>query len=224
MSASAANSAAPRIEWHWWLIALMLAAYGGFGLEYTKHIVRHGSGLWTPEAIIAALSHRSESLFPLLVGTVWIVILALRMPLPSSRADRFKRLLGLKIVPVLALVVICRSYIIDSLDVWNDSAAPEIPRGSHLLVWKLSSAFAPGDMIAYSNGGQTFLGRVVSASDVTVTVHRNDQSDIAVQRPCIEGKVISVYWRGSSDVKAEGANSFHIYFLGKPLSYPTSEL
>ena len=144
---------------------MILAVYGGFGLEYTKHIVRQGAGFWVPEAMSAALSHRPESTVPLIVGTVWLWILCLRMPLPTSRPAYLKRLLGLKIVPALAIVVLLRTYLVQPFSVPTDSAAPEIPRGSHILVWKFYDNFARGDMIAYCHTGKTFVGRVVSATD-----------------------------------------------------------
>jgi serine/threonine protein kinase len=195
-STAPAGSAASRGPGSpWWTLALILAVYGGFGLEYTKHIVRQGAGFWVPEAMSAALSHRPESTVPLIVGTVWLWILCLRMPLPTSRPAYLKRLLGLKIVPALAIVVLLRTYLVQPFSVPTDSAAPEIPRGSHILVWKFYDNFARGDMIAYCHTGKTFVGRVVSATDTTVTVSRNGQPDAPVQRPCIEGKVISVYWR-----------------------------
>jgi hypothetical protein len=216
-STAAAGSAASRgPQSTWWFVPLLLAVYGGFGLEYTKHIVRQGAGFWVPEAMAAALSHRPEFTVPLIVGTVWLLILALRMPLPASRPAFLKRLLGLKIVPALAIIVLLRTYILQPFSVPNDSAAPEIPKGSHIIVWKLSDTFAPGEMIAYSHTGQTFVGRVVSNSGDIVNVNRNNQPDLAVQRVCIEGKVLSVFWRGSStansrasDVQSPVINSNH---------------
>ena len=42
--------------------------------------------------------------------------------------------------------------------------APEIPRGSRVLVYKLGSTYEPGQIVAYRAGAVTLLGRVVKIS------------------------------------------------------------
>jgi len=86
-------------------------------------------------------------------------------------------------------------------------AAPEIPLGSRILVRKISRSFAPGDLvayreeglgdIAYQQGGVS-VGRVVRADGNDITVNRHGELDETLPRSRVVGKVISVYWRGTS--------------------------
>lgn len=104
----------------------------------------------------------------------------------------------IRVVAVLAIALPLRQFVIAPYVIAGSSAEPELPSGSHILVWKPGQAFAPGDMIAYDHEGKTFVGRVVGASESTVSVNRNGQPNESVPRASVIGKVVSVYWRATS--------------------------
>ncbi|MFA7237838.1 MAG: protein kinase, partial [Phycisphaeraceae bacterium] len=108
-------------------------------------------------------------------------------------------------VQVIAAVVISlvvRALVMPTYVITGNAMAPELPAGSRILVWKLSSNFAPGDLIAYHDSASVKVGRVVQADDNTVVVNRNSQPDESVDRSRIIGKVFSVFWRGKEDKKS----------------------
>ncbi len=113
---------------------------------------------------------------------------------PQDRAG--KRLLNVIIVVITVLLI--RQFVVGSYQVPGNSAAPEIPAGSYILVWKLSRSAAPGELIAYVRDGKTFVGRVVRSSDTDITVNRNSAQDESFPRSRVIGKVVSVLWRGSA--------------------------
>jgi hypothetical protein len=101
-------------------------------------------------------------------------------------------------VLLVAIIVIpTRLFLLGAYSVKGDSASPEIPQGSRILVWKPAREFTPGDIIAYDHEGNTFVGRVIGVREGTVTVNRNRGGDDAIQRSRVIGKVVSVYWRAS---------------------------
>lgn len=96
---------------------------------------------------------------------------------------------------LIALVI--RTFLLQPFVAVTDSAAPEIPRGSHVLVWKLAREFVPDDLVAYIRDGKTNLGRVVGNRTDTIEVKRYGESSVFIPRKDIVGKVVSVYWRAS---------------------------
>jgi uncharacterized protein (TIGR03435 family) len=117
--------------------------------------------------------------------------------------DKFKRrlkkffLVQLLVVFVIAMGI--RAFFLQPFEAATDAAAPEIPRGSRFLVWKLAHRFAPGDLIAYRHEGWVSVGRVAGGEVGAVSVRRNGEADTIVPPRDILGKVISVYWRASDD-------------------------
>jgi uncharacterized protein (TIGR03435 family) len=107
-----------------------------------------------------------------------------------------KKILG-RLVATVAILMVIRIFFLQPYRAATDAAAPEIPRGSHFLVWKLADHFAPGDLIAYQHDGWASLGRVVRSEGGVVSVNRNGKADAVVSPDAILGKVISVYWRAS---------------------------
>ncbi len=103
-----------------------------------------------------------------------------------------------QVVIGLIVAAILRVYFVQPFRAATDAAAPEIPRGSHFLVWKLSHNFAPGDLIAYRHDGWVSVGRVVRNEGGVISVNRNGEADAIIPLDAILGEVISVYWRASS--------------------------
>jgi hypothetical protein len=79
----------------------------------------------------------------------------------------------------------------------NISMEPEITKGSRILVWKLTSTFAPGDIVAYRHGDRIWVARVKQAGPTGLTLQLNKSPSTEVQPDVVVGKVISVLWRPS---------------------------
>jgi tRNA A-37 threonylcarbamoyl transferase component Bud32 len=103
------------------------------------------------------------------------------------------------------IAIVLRIFFVGAYVISGSSAEPELPAGSRILVWKLTHAFAPGDMIAYDHEGSTFVGRVIRDTDAAVTVNRNGQPDESIPHARVTGKVISVYWRATPPFIADRA-------------------
>jgi predicted Ser/Thr protein kinase len=104
---------------------------------------------------------------------------------------------------VLAFLIIVRTFFAEAFVVPGDCAAPEVPRGSRVLAWKVGNTFVPHDLIVYRFDGQTNLGRVVRNEGADLIVNRNGQPDFHVSRDAVTGKVICVYWRASAAAPAD---------------------
>jgi len=99
----------------------------------------------------------------------------------------------------LGLLVILRTFFLQPFAAATDAAAPEIPRGSRVLVWKLARNFVPGDLVAYRHDDRVNVGRVAGSEAGGLLVNRKGEANTVVPRADILGKVVSVYWRGSGD-------------------------
>jgi hypothetical protein len=74
----------------------------------------------------------------------------------------------------------------------SDNTSPEIPPGTHVLVYKLSRTFRPGDIVAYRHHDQTWLGRVEEEgpADGELLLARNDAAPNRIAAAEIIGKVV----------------------------------
>ncbi len=112
--------------------------------------------------------------------------------------------LGICVAVALLTVMVVRTFVIFDFVVGDDSAAPELPRGSRVIAWKPANTFVPHDLIVCKfNGGYTDLGRVVRNEGADLIVNRNGHPDVKVPREAVVGKVICVYWRASATPPAE---------------------
>ena len=95
---------------------------------------------------------------------------------PSSGAR--KRHLWLKRAGTLAIMVVLvflvRQYVLAMYRMESDFAAPAIPKGSHVFVYKLARTFEPGDIVLYRNDRFNLFARVLERglTDGNLTVER----------------------------------------------------
>jgi Signal peptidase, peptidase S26 len=67
---------------------------------------------------------------------------------------------------------------------------PQIPMGSHVLVYKLARQFSPGDVIVFRFADGTYrFGIVQSQSDKGLVVSKRDQPNMAVDMDQVVGRV-----------------------------------
>jgi uncharacterized protein (TIGR03435 family) len=157
-----------------------------------------------------------------LIGAAFVVEMAKRgqarraitsgQPAGSKFQRWFKKNLLIKLPVAFVIAMVIRAFFLQPFRADTDAAAPEIPRGSRFLVWKLTHTFKPGDLIAYRENGWISMDRVVSAGRIilgdpkqgdssendVVLASRNGRADFAVPRHAILGKVIAIYWRASN--------------------------
>jgi signal peptidase I len=72
------------------------------------------------------------------------------------------------------------------------SMEPELPQGSHVLVYKLVDTYQPGHIVVYDTGAGHHVGRVESVDPArrTLEVSRNGIMFIPVDMDDVVGRVI----------------------------------
>ncbi len=204
-----ANAATPRPPqqqeppsrwqgWDVWVISLCTVVFGALWLLRMQWAIYEVNTPLAANETSWLLLRNVLATMIVIVGAAMLWMLAKHMKAPASPVASGKRILGRTLAPALAIALLIRTWIAQPFTVQTDRAAPELPRGSSFLVWKLSRSFAPGDMIAYAEHDKAYLGRVVSSTGTEITVNRNGEPDGTFPRSRVIGKVISVLWRGSS--------------------------
>ena len=185
--------------WDVWIIGLCLASFGGLWLYRLSEKGLHRSVLNGVTQTGDIVLHTAVATVILLAGVAFLWMLAKNIKTPSAtRSDSWKRKLGRSIVPTFAVVLLLRTFVVAPFWSVTDASAPEIPRGSLVLVWKLTRTFAPGDLIAYADKqGHVNIGRIEKPGQDAVFVKRNNSDPTSVLHSDIVGKVISVVWRGT---------------------------
>jgi serine/threonine protein kinase len=183
--------------WDAWIISLCLVVFGALWLERLQRAIHQSDRPFAPNETLNVMLGSALATVILIVGATSLWMLARHLKASSSVAVSGKRFLGRCIVPFLAVALLIRTFICQPFVVSSDSAAPEIPAGSHILVWKLSGSFAPGDVIAYAHEGKTYVGRVLGGAGARLTVNRNGEPDVIIPPLRVVGRVISVYWRAT---------------------------
>ena len=183
--------------WDGWLIALCLVTFGSLWLYRLSEARLYRTGLNASDIVLPS----ALATVVLLAGAAFLWMLAKNIKTGSdSRVTSWKRQLGRSIVPAIAVVLLLRTFIMQPFWAVTDATAPEIPRGSLVLVWKLSRTFAEGELIAYAENGRVNIGRIAKPNQKAVFVKRNNSEPTSVLHSAIVGKVISVVWRGTRQV------------------------
>jgi predicted Ser/Thr protein kinase len=188
--------------WDVWVISLCLVTFGSLWLyRLSDEGLLHrpfydGAGVGSNIVLPIALATTV-----LLAGAGILYMLAKNIKTASpKRVDSLKRTAGRTVVPAIAVALLLRTFVLAPFWSVTDAAGPEIPKGSLVLVWKLTRNFAPGDIIAYADEtkGHVSLGRIDKESQGAVFVKRNNSEPTSVLHSAIVGKVISVLWRGTA--------------------------
>ena len=121
------------------------------------------------------------------------------LPVENKSKRWLKKFFLVQLPVTFIITIVIHTFFLQSFHAATDAAAPEIPRGSHFFVWKLSRHFETGDLIAYRRDGWPTVGRVVRNVGGNLSVNRNGKADVAVPPGDILGKVVCIYWRASND-------------------------
>ncbi len=195
----------PRWQgWDVWVLGLCLAIFGALWL------LRLSEGPLLNRSLFAGAGVGSNVVLPvalattiLLAGAAFLYMLARNIKTASStRTESWKRTVGRSVVPAIAVILLLRTFVIHPFVVPNNSMSPEITKGSRILVWKLTSTYAPGDIVAYRHEDKIWVARVTQVGPTMLTLQKNSKPDSEVQREAVVGKVISVFWRPSPGVNS----------------------
>jgi len=193
-----ASAVLPRWQgWDVWLIALCLVTFGSLWLYRISEARLYRTGQNASDIVIPT----ALATFVLMAGAAFLWLLAKNIKAGSdSRVTTWKRKLGRSVVPTIAVVLLLRTFIMQPFVVPNNSISPEITKGSRILVWKLTSVYAPGDIVAYRNDDKIWVARVTQVEPTMLTLQKNSTPNSEVSREAVIGKVISVFWRPSPRV------------------------
>ena len=197
----ALSSARPRRWQGWgvWVIGTSLTILGALWL------LKLSEGPLLNRSPFAGAGAGSIAVLPfalattiLLAGAGFLYMIARNIRAAGrTRAEFWKRTVGRTIVPAIAVALLLRTFVIHPFVVPNDSMSPEITKGSRILVWKLTSAYAPGDIVAYRHGDRVWVARVTQVGPTMLTLQKNKLPTTEVHLEAVVGKVISVFWRPS---------------------------
>jgi predicted Ser/Thr protein kinase len=188
--------------WDVWVIGLCLTIFGALWLyRLSDEGLLHrpfydGAGVGSNIVLPIALATTV-----LLAGAAFLWMLAKNIKTVSdSRVTSWKRQLGRSIVPAIAVALLLRTFVIQPFVVPNNSMSPEITKGSRILAWKLTSTYAPGDIVVYRHEDKIWVARVTQAGPTMLNLQKNSTPNSEVSREAVIGKVISVFWRPSPGV------------------------
>lgn len=199
------NSAAQHSRWQgWdvWVIGTCLTIFGALWL------LKLSEGPLLNRSLFAGAGAGSNVVLPvalattiLVAGAGFLYMLARNIKTAGrTRAESWKRTAGRTIVPAIAVALLLRTFVIHAFVVPNDSMSPEITKGSRILVWKLTSTYAPGDIVAYRHEDKVWVARVTQVGLTMLTLQKNKLPSTEVHLEAVVGKVISVFWRPSPGV------------------------
>jgi hypothetical protein len=103
-----------------------------------------------------------------------------------------RRTLPIQLAVTLVVLLAVRFSVAQEFYVPSDVAAPMIPRGSRILVYKLAESFQQGDVVVFrSAGGEAWMGTVeTSDAQGNLTVSRKGYPQSIVPRRSIIGRVV----------------------------------
>ena len=116
----------------------------------------------------------------------------------KDRQQRWLTGRNLLLVVVVAIIISLsfRAVVGKLFRATTDAVAPDIPRGSHVWVYRLASTFTSGDIIVYDKGTDRFFGRVQSVNPKTgdLMVARTGESNTEISESQVVGKAM-FHWR-----------------------------
>ena len=114
-----------------------------------------------------------------------------RQPGLSTR-QRIGRSIVSNVVLGVSLALSVRAGVASVSYAATDCMAPQVPRGSRVLVYKLDASYEAGDIIVFRRDGKQTLGRVISQDDasgkVTIVSACKVSEEIALNR--VVGRVV----------------------------------
>jgi hypothetical protein len=100
------------------------------------------------------------------------------------------RKLPLKLAAVIVLAFTVRYAVAQPFYVPSNAAAPQIPQGSRVLVYKLTRSFVPGDVVVFTADAVHQVGIVVSVQEDNLVVQKHGVEKFTVPLDQVVGRVI----------------------------------
>jgi signal peptidase S26 family len=95
------------------------------------------------------------------------------------------------IIVSLVLALMVRWAVAQTFYAPSDAAAPQIPKGSRVLVYKLARSYSPGDVVVFRNHDGVYrIGIVQGTQSGGLAVRRNGFPDVVVPMDQVIGRVI----------------------------------
>ncbi len=200
----------------WGLVGAVVIGRLAFGVRRNREEDRLALGRASTVGMVHALGMLSAGLWLALINRglnpAWnhflaglcacgVLVLAVRL----GKIVRLRKFCLATLPVTVVCLLTVHTFFLQSFMAATDALAPEVPRGSHVVVWKRASRFFPGDCIAYRQQEHVCLGRVASVDAENLAVLRNGEPDAVVPRGAVVGKVITVLWRGSSRALPRGS-------------------
>jgi hypothetical protein len=129
-------------------------------------------------------------MFPVAQILWWARRLPAEGPLPRRRRRDFW---WAKCLAALPIAFFIKGFVAEVYMVPTNSVAPEVPAQSRVLGWKLSSRFAPGDLITYAHQGHTYLARVSRVENERIWITRNNTPEQALDPENLTGRLLFQY-------------------------------
>ncbi len=111
----------------------------------------------------------------------------------SAHPRRWRRRavkISIGLVTAVALMISVRATGAEVFYVPTGVVAPEIPRGSRVLVYKLGSTYKPGQIVAYRDGEMTLLGRVAEISPTGEIVADRNAGTVVIDPGDVIGHIV----------------------------------
>jgi predicted Ser/Thr protein kinase len=191
-----------RTRWGQWCISLSWLGFLGF-LGFIEG--------WEPmSGFLGFFGFMGLAVFAELIARRWEPAPATQPESPEQRRSLFRRIVHKTLVTLIVVVVIggvIRTVLVEPFRAATNAAAPEIPKGSHMLVWKIATQFSRGDLIAYRYQGVVCVGRIRSVHGDQFTVAHYNRPDVVISSGAVVGRVVSVYWRAPMPAESDAAEA-----------------
>ena len=115
-----------------------------------------------------------------------------KAPAAGLTGAPLKRRILTDILVGLAVALVVRAFVLTPYQAATDAVSPEIPQGSWVLVFRLSHAYSPGDIVVYQVSGKAMLGRVAQAGPMNgqLQIERRNNPPQSIPISSVGGKVI----------------------------------
>ena len=145
------------------LVILAVSSLMIFAAIKMKSLQGYG---WAIAGSVLAMMISPGNIIGLPIGIWSLVVLSqpnVRAAFGRSRIDhhrsRMRDIVRSLLVGVIVALLL-RQFVISVYWAVNDSASPEVPKGSYVLVYKLTSTYRPGDIVVYRQNDVFNLGRI----------------------------------------------------------------
>ncbi|MFN7139882.1 MAG: S26 family signal peptidase, partial [Limisphaerales bacterium] len=103
------------------------------------------------------------SVLVIAIGLYWLLTRSkkVKADVQGTRTPSSKVIQALKSVAIaVAIALVLRTFVVAPFYAVSNAASPEVPKGSWVLVFKMTRSFKPGDVVVFKKGGRDKLGRV----------------------------------------------------------------